>query len=172
MLSKKLEQQLNDQVQYEFDSAYLYLSMSAWFETKNLKGFANWMRIQFQEEQAHALHMFDYISERGGLVKLQALTTPKNSWKNIIEVFKDTLAHEQTVTKRINNLVSAASTEKDHASFNFLQWYVGEQVEEEANVSQILEQLKLIEGTGPGLFMIDKELQIRVFVDPFAGAKA
>ena len=172
MLNNKLEQQINDQIQYEFFSAYLYLSMSVWFETKNLKGFANWMRIQFQEEQAHALHMLDYVNGRGATVKLQALQVPKHTWENIIDVFKDTLEHEQSVTKRINDLVSEASNEKDHASFNFLQWYVGEQVEEEANVSQILEQLKLIEGTGPGLFMIDKDLQARVFVDPFANAKA
>ena len=170
MLSKKLEQQLNDQIQFEFYSAYIYLSMSAWFDSKNLKGFANWMRVQFQEEQAHALHMLDYLNERGGLVKLQAIKAPAFSWKNIIEVFKETLEHEHQVTKRINEIVSIAAAEKDHATFNFLQWYVGEQVEEEANVSQILEQLKLIDGKGSGLFMMDKELQTRVFVDPFAKA--
>lgn len=167
MLSKKLEQQLNDQLQFEFESAYLYLSMSTWFDAKNLKGFTNWMRVQHLEEQAHALHMLNYISERGGTVKLQAIQAPKYNWKNSIEVFKDTLAHEQTVTKRINELVSLAASEKDHATFNFLQWYVGEQVEEEANVSQILEQLKLIDGKGSGLFMIDKDMQARVYVDPF-----
>ena len=170
MFSKKLESGLNDQIQFEFASAYLYLSMSVWFESKSLQGFANWMRIQFQEEQAHALHMLDYVNERGGNVKLQAIEMPKNNWKNSIEVFKETLAHEQMVTKRINNLVTIASEEKDHATFNFLQWYVSEQVEEEAGASQILEQLKLINGTGPGLFMMDKEMQARVFVDPFAKA--
>ena len=114
--------------------------------------------------------MLDYVNERGGNVKLQAIEMPKNNWKNSIEVFKETLAHEQMVTKRINNLVTIASEEKDHATFNFLQWYVSEQVEEEAGASQILEQLKLIDGTGPGLFMMDKEMQARVFVDPFAKA--
>jgi ferritin len=168
MLTKKIEESLNKEVNAEFYSAYLYLSMSAYFERQNMKGFANWMKVQYQEELAHALHIVDYINGRGGRVKLVAITAPKHDWKNSIEVFTDTLKHEVTVTDQINELVDISLKEKDHATVNILQWFVSEQVEEEANVSEILQQLKIIEGKGPGLFMIDRELKMRVFVDPFA----
>lgn len=164
MLNKKLEKELNEHVNAELYSAYLYLSMSAWFETKNLKGFANWMRIQYQEETAHAMKFFDYINERGGTAVLKAIEGPKTKWKSIIEIFEETYKHEQHVTSLVNNLVNVAIEEKDHATNNFLQWFVSEQVEEEANVSGLLEELKMIEGKGPALFMIDRELKQRVFV--------
>jgi len=167
MLSKKVEEALNEQVKAEFFSAYFYLSMSNYFEKINLKGFANWMRIQFQEEQIHALHLVDFINERGGSVKLMAIETPKTEWKNPIEIFEETLDHEVKLTGLINELVDISMKEKDHATVNMLQWYVSEQVEEEANASEILQQLKIIEGNGPGLFMIDKDLKARIFVDPF-----
>jgi ferritin len=171
MLSKKMEAALNEQINAELFSAYLYLSMSAWFETKNLKGFANWMYIQWQEETAHAMKFFNYVNERGGTVTLKAIDKPKATWKNIIEVFAETLKHEQHVTSLINNLVNIAVAEKDHATNNSLQWFVAEQVEEEATASEILEELKLIEGKGPALLMIDREMRQRVFV-PIAPTQA
>lgn len=166
MLSKKMEAALNEQINAELFSAYLYLSMSAWFEGKNLKGFANWMYIQWQEETAHAMKFFNYVNERGGTVVLKAIDKPKATWKSIIEVYAETLKHEQHVTSLINNLVNIAVAEKDHASNNFLQWFVAEQVEEEATAGEILEELKLIEGKGPALLMIDREMRQRVFTPP------
>jgi len=164
MISKKVENELNKQINAELYSAYLYLAMSAWFESKNLKGFANWMRIQNQEETAHAMKFYDYVLERGGKITLKAIEMPKGSWKNVIEIFAETLKHEQYVTSLINNLMNVSLAEKDHAAANFLQWFVNEQVEEEANATDILEQLKMIEGKGPALFMLDRELKLRVFV--------
>jgi ferritin len=166
MLSKKVEEAINRQINAELYSAYLYLSMSAFFKNQNLNGFANWMRIQAMEESAHALKFYDYILERGGNVNLAAIAKPDAKWKNIIEVFEATLKHEQHVTLLINNLVDVAMKEKDNASLNLLQWFVNEQVEEEANVDEILQQLKLIKAEGQGLLLIDRELKTRVFVDP------
>ena len=165
MLKKRIEEALNKQINAEFWSAYLYLSMSAYFTNKNLPGFANWMRIQFQEETTHALKLFDYVGERGGKVKLEAIAEVKNDWAGPIEIFEDTLKHEQKVTTLINDLANIAMEEKDHATANLLQWFVNEQVEEEANVEQILSHLKMVEGKGHGLFMLDNELKSRVFVD-------
>ena len=164
MLNQRLENELNKQINAEFWSAYLYLSMSAFFESKNLAGFANWMKIQYQEENSHALKLFDYVNERGGKVVLQPIATVDSEWKDVIDIFETTFKHEQHVTFLINNLVNIAIEEKDHATTNMLQWFVSEQVEEEASVSDILDQLKLIEGKGAGLFMLDRELKQRVFV--------
>ncbi len=164
MLNKRLEQELNKQINAEMYSAYLYLSMSAYLTSKNLQGFANWMKIQFEEEQSHAMKLYQYILDRGGKVVLEKIDNPKIEWKNVIEVFEDALAHEQKVTSLINNLVNISYEEKDHASVNELQWFVTEQVEEEANVNDILDQLRMIDGKGSGLFMLDRELKQRVFV--------
>jgi len=164
MISKRVEKELNKQINAEFYSAYLYLSMSAWCQIKNLNGCANWMHVQYQEETAHALKLYDYIIERGGIVSFDAIATPKTSCKNIIDIFAETLKHEQHVTSLINNLMNVAISEKDHAATNFLQWFVNEQVEEEANVTVILEQLKMIDGKGSALLMLDREMQQRVFV--------
>ncbi len=158
-----MENALNQQVNAELYSAYLYLAMSAWCESKNLKGFANWLRVQYQEETAHALKIFDYILERGGKAKLEKIDAPTAEWKDIIEVFEQVLHHEKHVTSLINNLVHIAVEEKDYATQNMLQWFVNEQVEEEANATEILEQLKLFEGKGAPLFMMDRELKQRVF---------
>ena len=165
MLSKKLESEINNQINAEIWSAYLYLSMSAWFEDKNLLGFANWMRIQYHEEITHALKFFDYINERGGRVILQPIKAVKTDWKNEIEIFQETLDHEKKVTSLINNLVNIAIEEKDHASNNMLQWFVAEQVEEESTADEILQQLIFIKGNPQGLLMLDRELKQRVFVD-------
>ncbi|HOV10385.1 MAG TPA: ferritin [Bacteroidales bacterium] len=170
MLSKKMEKALNEQINAEFFSSYLYLSMAAYFERLNLTGFANWMRVQEKEENAHGMIFFNYINERGGRVELQAIEKPAADWKSPIKVFEEVLKHEQKVTALINNLVNIAIQEKDHATNNKLQWFVAEQVEEEANASALLEQLKLVEGNGQGLLLLDRELKTRVFVDPLLQA--
>ncbi len=166
MLSKKVEKALNEQINAEFFSAYLYLSMSAYLNDISLIGFANWMRAQYEEEKFHAMKMYDYVLERGGKVKLKAIETPKHKWKDIIDVFEDVLNHEQHVTKLINDLVSLSIDEKDHATVHFLQWFVDEQVEEESTVSDMLAQLKLVGGNGSGLFMLDREAAQRQFSEP------
>lgn len=163
MISKKVEKELNKQINAELYSAYLYLAMSAWFQEKNLKGFANWMYVQYQEETNHAQLFYNFILERGGKVEFNSIAAPKTSWKSVIDVFSETLKHEQHVTSLIHGLMNVAISEKDHASASFLQWFVNEQVEEEANATDILEQLKMIEGKGAGLFMLDRELKARVF---------
>ncbi len=167
MLSKKMEQAFNDQIKWEYYSAYLYLSLSAYFQNLGLPGFANWMDVQFQEEQFHARKMFDYVNEKGGRIKLQAIDAPEHEWKSPLEAFEFALKHEYQVTKRINDLVDLAQKEKDHASAIFLQWFVTEQVEEESNFGDTVNKLKLV-GDGGGLFMLDRELATRVFVPPTA----
>lgn len=171
MIKKAVEVALNEQINAEFHSAYLYLSMSAWFHSVGLAGYANWMRIQYQEELAHATRFFDYVNERGGKVKLSPIKEVQVDFSGILSVFEETLVHEQKVTGLINKLMDISIQESDHATKSFLQWFVDEQVEEEANVEQILNNLKLIKGEGQGLLMMDREMQTRVFVDPFAGAK-
>ena len=163
MLNTKLEIELNKQLNAELFSAYLYLSMSSFLASKNLSGFSNWMKVQFEEEQFHALKLYNYIIDRGGRVILQPIESPKNEWEGIIDVFNDVMNHEQKITSMINELVNKSMEEKDHATVNLLQWYISEQVEEEATVSDILEQLKLIEGKGAGLFILDREMRQRVF---------
>ncbi|MCK4663810.1 MAG: ferritin [Bacteroidales bacterium] len=165
MLNKRVHEELNKQINAEYWSAYLYLSMSAYFENKNLSGFANWMRIQYQEEISHSLKLFDYVNERGGKVELRPIEAVETDWKDEIDVFEETLKHEQKVTGLINNLVDVAIEEKDHATNNMLQWFVSEQVEEEANVDEILQQLKMLDGNKHGLLMLDRELKQRTFID-------
>ena len=158
MLKKKMEKALNAQVNAELFSAYLYLSMSSYFESRNLPGFANWMLVQAREEVSHGMKIYDYIVERGGRVTLAAIDGPKKEWKSPLDAFQDTLAHEQKVTGLINSLVDLAIAENDHATGSFLKWFVDEQVEEEANAGGLVEQMKLV-GDAPGaLFMMDREL--------------
>ncbi len=166
MLPKQIAEALNKQINAEFASAYLYLSMSAYLNEVSLVGFANWMRAQYEEEVFHAMKMYDYVLERGGTIKLDAVAAPQQSWKDIIEVFEAVLHHEQEITHSINRLVSLAIAEQDHATVNFLQWFVDEQVEEEASVSELLAQLKLVGGQGSGLFMLDREAAQRKFIQP------
>lgn len=165
MISKKMQTAIEEQINAEIWSAYLYLSMSAYFERQNLRGFANWMKIQWQEEITHSIKFFDYIHSRGGQVNLKPIAAVQVDWENAIAVFTDTLAHEQHVTALINNLANIAVEEKDHASTSMLQWFIDEQIEEEANAEQILIQLTMIGDNGYGLLMLDKELATRVFVD-------
>lgn len=170
MLTDRMHQALNDQLQAEFNSAYLYLSMSAYFEDKGLEGMANWMTVQFQEEQSHALKFYRYINERGGRVELQALEKPKLDWESPLEAFEEALDHEKLISRLIGELADLAIKEKDHATHNMLQWFISEQVEEEANVDSIVTQMRLVGGQGQGLFMIDREMRGRTFVDETATA--
>lgn len=163
MLSEKMAKALNNQINEELFSAYLYLSMSAWFETQNLKGFANWMMIQNQEEQFHAMKMFNYINERGSSVELTAINDPQLTWDSPLAAFEAALKHEQHITGCINDLSHLAMEEKDRATQIFLEWYVTEQVEEEATADEIIQNLKLVGGDGQGIFMLDRELGTRTF---------
>ncbi len=166
MISKKMQDALNGQVVAEFYSAYLYLSMSAYLESVDLKGFANWMRVQYQEEVSHAEKIFDHVIERDGRAVVKAWEAPPAEWKSALDVFETAYKHEQKVTGLINGLVDQALAEKDHATYNFLQWFVNEQVEEEASVKTIVQQLKLLGDSRAGLFQIDRELGQRTFVPP------
>ena len=166
MISKKMQEALNSQVAAEFYSAYLYLSMSAYLESIDLKGFANWMRVQYQEEVSHAEKIFDHVIERDGRAVVKAWEAPPAEWKSALDVFETAYKHEQKVTGLINGLVDQAHAEKDHATYNFLQWFVNEQVEEEASVKTIVQQLKLLGDSRAGLFQIDRELGQRTFAPP------
>ena len=141
MINEKMEKAFLDQINKELYSEYLYLSMKAYFLDKNLLGFANWMDVQVQEEHAHAMGMYDYVVERGGKVILEAIEKPENNWANPLELFKAVLKHEEFVTSRINALMDVAEETKDRAALIFLNWYLKEQVEEEANVGSVIAQL-------------------------------
>jgi ferritin len=171
MMDEKMQEALNKQLNAEIYSAYLYLSMSAYFQSVNLGGFANWMRVQWQEELAHGLKFYDYINERGGRVVLQAVDKPPSEWDSPLAVFEHVYEHEQKVTGLINKLVDLAVKARDHATNNFLQWFVSEQVEEEASADEVLQNLKLVGDDASGLFMIDQELGQRVFVAPATTAE-
>lgn len=166
MLNPKIEKALNDQVNAEMYSSYLYLSMSAYMSGINLMGGANWFRIQAQEELVHTLKFYDYILERGGKVALGAVDGPETEWDSPLAAFEAAYAHEQKVTALINGLVDLAIKESDHATNNFLQWFVAEQVEEEASADAVVQQLRLVGNNGGGIFMIDRELGTRVFTPP------
>jgi ferritin len=172
MLSKLLEKELNDQVNYEFWSAQLYLSMSAHFADQGLPGFAHWMYVQYQEEMTHAIKFFKYVIERGGKAELSSIAAVPTSWTSPLDVMVDTMQHEQKVTERINHLADTAVSEKDHASQSMLRWFIDEQVEEEANVKAIVDTLKLIKDNGYAIYSLDKELATRVFVDATLSANA
>jgi ferritin len=163
MMNEKMKNALVDQVNEEFYSAYLYLSMSAYFSQIGLKGFANWMRVQYKEEVDHGMKMFDYILSRGEDIKLQEIKEPPNKWDSPLQAFEETLKHEQHITDRINYLVDIAEEVKDRATYNFLQWFIDEQVEEEENDREIIERLKLIGDNRNGLFMLDRDLGTRTY---------
>ena len=161
MLSKKVEKALNKQVNAEFWSAYLYLSMASCLDAKGFSGMADWMRSQFAEEQEHALKLFNYIIDKGGRVLLEPIAEVPTEWKDALDVFKSTLKHEQTVTSMINDLCALAIAEKDYATESFLHWFVDEQVEEEKNAREIIDVLTMIGKDGYGLYRYDKELAAR-----------
>jgi ferritin len=168
MISKKLEDAINAQINKEFYSAYFYLAMSAYCTTKDLDGFANFFHVQYQEETFHAMKFYNFVLDRGGKVVLTKLDTPPADFKSPLDVFERTLEHEQFVTKSINDLLDLATKENDHASASFLKWYVDEQVEEEATVTKLVNKMKLIGNDIGGLFIIDNELKTRVFTPPAA----
>jgi len=172
MLKKNIEQAINKQINAELWSGYLYLSMSTYFHSINLDGFATWMRVQAQEELAHAMRFYDHVVERGGRVKLTSIEAVPTEWKSPLHAFEETYAHEQKVTGLINNIMKQAVDEKDYATMNMLQWFIDEQVEEEASADEILQKLKLIGNEGSGLFMIDRELAQRVFTPPSSKEEA
>lgn len=161
MLSDKMEEALNKQINAEWFSAYLYRSMAAYFLNQNLKGFAHWMQAQAGEEQSHGQKLFDHINDRNGKITLTAIAAPPTEWKSPTAAFEAVYAHEQKVTGLINDLVDKAKKENDYATQAMLQWFVNEQVEEEANAYEILEKLKMIKDSAQGLFMMDAVLAQR-----------
>jgi ferritin len=163
MITEKMENALNGQLNAELYSAYLYMSMNAYFKSVNLDGFAQWMLCQAHEELTHSMKFYDFVISRGGRAALAQVDAPPADWSSPLAVFEATLEHEQKVTGLINDLVELALAEHDHASNIFLQWFVSEQVEEEENVSGVLEQLKLMGEAKGGLFMMDRELVKRSF---------
>jgi ferritin len=166
MISKKMVQSLNKQINNEIYSAYLYLSMSSYTTHIGLKGAANWFMVQYQEEMVHAMKMYDYLNSLGEHAQLAAIAAPPTEFGTLLSMFEQTLKHEQFITKCINDLMDLAVKEKDHASQIFLQWYVTEQIEEEGNDNDIIAQLKLVGDSAQGLMMIDRDLATRVFVPP------
>jgi len=158
MINSKVEGALNDQIRKEFYSSYLYLSMAAQFESMNLKGFAHWMQVQANEETKHAMKIYAHVNERAGKVVLQQIDAPPSNWKSAKEMFTDAYQHEQKVTESINKIVELARTKKDNATEVFLQWFVNEQVEEEASTYEIKQKLQLIGDAAPALVMLDAEL--------------
>jgi ferritin len=160
-----VEKAINTQIRDELDSAYLYLSMSAHFEAANLPGFARWMRLQAQEEMGHAMRLFDHVVERGGKVVLQAIAKPESEFGTPLSIFEAALAHEKKITALIEKLFETAAAKKDYAAQLALQWFIGEQVEEEKNASGIVEQLKLVGDNPAALLMMDRALGARAGAD-------
>lgn len=158
MLNEAMQEALNKQINAELGAYYTYLSMSAWFEYTDLRGFSAWMRNHASEEMTHAMKILDYVNERNGRVLLLPLAQPKTEWESPLDVFQDALQHEQHVTHLINDLVLMSTRENDPATFSFLQWFVDEQVEEEALVDAAVQDLKLVGDHGTGLFLLDREL--------------
>lgn len=169
MISEKMAVAINEQINKEFYSEFLYLAMKSYFSKLNLQGFVNWFDVQVQEERAHAFGMYDYLIERGGNIELLTIDKPVVEGNTPIEVFEHVLRHEQYVTSRINHLLDVAEEEKDRAAISFLDWYLKEQVEEEANVGRVLATLKLIGDDKNALLSFDKDLAARVFNAPVIG---
>lgn len=161
MIGKAMQEAMNEQINKELFSSYLYLSMAAYFETKNLPGFANWMRLQSDEEREHAMKFYEFILERGGEVALKAIEAPKTAWASALEVAQEVAEHEAKVTASIYSLFELARKEKDYPAEVMLQWFIAEQVEEEKNASEIVANLKLIEERGTAVLMLDHRLSKR-----------
>lgn len=166
MIGKKMQDALNEQVNAEFYSAYLYLSMVAYFESVNLPGFSTWMRVQTQEELTHAMKIYDYVNERDGRVILKPIAQPPSEWESPLAVFEAAYQHEQKVSGLINVLVNLAVEETDDAAKTFLQWFVDEQVEEEESAEKVVNKLKLVSDDSDGMKMLDNEMGQRVFTPP------
>ncbi|MDR1831236.1 MAG: ferritin [Fusobacteriaceae bacterium] len=172
MIKEKVAKVLNDQINAEFYSAYLYLAMSAWADIQGFKGFANWLRIQAKEEMAHGTHIYDFLLDRDYQPSFDAVKKPEGKWKTLVEVYEQVLKHEQHVTDLINNIATVSLKEADHASYNFIMWYVNEQVEEEATANEILTKLRLIGDNVSQIYTLDTEFAGRTFTDPFAGTSS
>lgn len=170
MLNKDIEKALNDQINAELYSSYIYYSMSSYFQSVDLPGFANWMRVQALEELTHADKFFNYVVERNGRVELQKMDGPPVKWDSPLDALKAAHDHEHYISGRINDLVSLADAQNDRATYNFLQWFVAEQVEEETSTWEAVTQLQLAGEKGPGVFMLDREMAQRTFVPPAAEA--
>lgn len=170
MLKQKVSLALNTQLNHELYSAYLYLSMSSFAGSIGLKGAANWFMVQYQEEMVHAMKFYNYINSHGEHVQLDAVAAPPATFKGLLDLFEQTLRHEQSITSALNELLDLVISEKDHATNIFLQWFITEQVEEEETDRDIIGKLRLIGDNGQGLLMLDNELGARVFVPPAAGA--
>lgn len=161
MLSDKMKRALNTQVSEELASAHVYLAMAAYFDAMNLLGFSHWMKVQAEEERAHAMRFYNYLYDRGAQVKLQSLEAPDATWDTPLEVFEDALAHEQKISGLINDLMDLAIEEKDHATQAFLHWFVNEQVEEEANADDVIQRLNLVGDSKTGLYILNQEMAQR-----------
>ncbi|MEZ5125898.1 MAG: ferritin [Thermoleophilia bacterium] len=170
MLDSRMQEAINEQINWEQYSAYLYLSMAAQFAELGMPGGQNWMTIQYHEELDHAQKMFDYVTTRGGRVVLEAIAKPPSSWENGLAMFTDALAHEEQVTSRIHAIASLALEIKDHATYNFLQWFIAEQVEEEESASDLVHKFTMAGEHPAGLYQLDKELSSRVRTVPTPGA--
>jgi len=166
MISEKMTAAINEQINWELYSSYLYFSMAAYFDSINLKGCSSWMRVQAMEEQAHVKKFYDFLTARGGRVILSEIKAPPSEWESPLAAFEEVLKHEQSVTALINGLVDLAIELKDHASNSCLQWFVTEQVEEEESAADVVQSLKLNADNPGGLFIVDKELAQRTFVPP------
>lgn len=165
-ISTNIEERFNEQLQKEFFSEYLYISMEGYFKHMSLDGFANYFHVQALEERDHAMMFFNYIVETGGKVELRQIDKPKTDFASPLEVFKDSLDHEKSITRSIHSLVDAAQQEKDYTANTFLQWFITEQREEESNMDRVLNKLKLVDGDGRGLLLLDAELAQRVYTPP------
>ena len=170
MLSERMQETLNQQINIEFSAAYGYLALTAYFEDLDLKGFAHWMRVQHEEELVHAHKVFDFVNDRDGRVTLTAVDTPRASWDSPVDAVAGALEMERANSQQIYKVVETAMDERDHATHAFMQWFVNEQVEEEAQAGSILQQLRLVGDSNNGLFLMDRELGQRQPVD--AGADA
>ncbi len=165
-MDEKMVDALNSQLNAELYSSYLYLSMGSYFESEDMSGFANWMRVQAQEELMHAMKIYDYILQRGDRAILIRIDSPPTEWESAVAAFEHVYSHEQKVTGLINQLVNLAISLGDHATNNFLQWFVAEQVEEEESSSSVLKKTKMAKGSLSGMLMLDSELAQRIFTPP------
>ncbi len=171
-MDTKIEAALNDQLNFEMYSANIYLAMAAYFDSLSLAGFSHWMQIQYQEEMVHAMKFYHFINERTGRVKFAALPEPPFEWQSPLAAFEHALEHERIVSGRINDLVTLALDTRDHATANFLQWFVAEQVEEESSADTVIQKIRLTEGASGALFLLDAELGQRVFTPPPGSTQA
>ncbi len=165
-LKEKMEKAINDQINAELFSSYLYKSMASWFESQDLPGMANWMDIQAKEEMDHAMKFYDYVIERGGRVIFQAIEAPQSSWDSPLEAFKAALDHEIYISRRIDDLMDMSLEEKDHATRIMLNWFVEEQVEEEDNASDNVAKVDMLKDSKRGMYMLDREFASRVYTPP------